>query len=84
MVAVALVLGIKLFRGTLNKWLVPLTPNGKELIKKLQYLEFLANKSRYRRDEDAINSVLANGVLESHQLQPLTPTERGNASHPSV
>ena len=82
--AVALVLGIKLFRGTLNKWLVPLNPNGRELIRKIQDLEFLENKSRYRSDEDAINSALGNGVLENHQqsyqLQAPPPAEWGYAS----
>ncbi|KAE9367500.1 hypothetical protein N431DRAFT_486595 [Stipitochalara longipes BDJ] len=46
MVAVILVLLIKFFRGTLNKWLVPLNPDGKDLIKRIQYLEFIAN-TRY-------------------------------------
>jgi hypothetical protein len=84
MVAVVLVLGIKLFRGTLNKWLIPLKPNGKDLIKRIQYLEFLANKSRYRNDETAINCMLGVEVLEDHQQsyepESLSTAEQGNTS----
>ena len=49
MVAVTLVLLIKFFRGTLNRWLVPLNPDGRDLIQRIQYLEFIAD-TRYQNN----------------------------------
>jgi amino acid transporter len=54
MVAVTLVLLIKFFRGRLNTWLVPLKPDGKDLIEKIQYLEFIAD-TRYQNNRDKVN-----------------------------
>jgi amino acid transporter len=51
MVAVTLVLLIKFFRGTLNKWLVPLNPDGKDLIERIEYLEFIAT-TRYQSNKN--------------------------------
>jgi len=45
MAFVALVLAIKArkaYKGTLKHWLVPFAQDGKELIKQLEHLEFLA------------------------------------------
>ena len=46
----------------MKEWLVPFKTDGKKLIEKIQYLEFLENKNRYRRDEDAINGVLGDEI----------------------
>jgi yeast amino acid transporter len=51
MVAVILVLLIKSFRGRLNRWLVPLNPDGKDLIERIQYLESIA-AFRYQDNQD--------------------------------
>jgi amino acid transporter len=54
MVAVILVLLIKFFRGTLKRWLVPLNPDGKDLINRIQYLEFIAD-TRYQNSRDKVS-----------------------------
>ena len=59
-----LVLFIKFFRGTLNKWLVPLNPDGKDLIKRIQYLEFIAD-TRYQNNRDKANEELSKEVEET-------------------
>jgi hypothetical protein len=64
MVAVTLVLFIKFFRGTLNKWLVPLNPDGKDLIKRIQYLEFIAD-TRYQNNTNKVNEELSKKVVET-------------------
>jgi hypothetical protein len=61
---VTLVLCIKLFRGTLKKWLVPLNPDGKDLIKRIQYLEFIAD-TRYQNNKDKVDEVLSREVIET-------------------
>ena len=54
MVAVTLVLVIKFFRGRLNKWLVPLNPDGEDLINRIRYLEDIA-KLRYHNNRNKVN-----------------------------
>jgi amino acid transporter len=54
MVAVILVLLIKSFRGRLNRWLVPLNPDGQDLIDRIRYLESIADfRYQNNRDQDS-------------------------------
>jgi hypothetical protein len=63
MVAVTLVLCIKFRRGRLKKWLVPLNPNGKDLIKRIQNLEFIAD-TRFQNNEDKVDEELSQEGVE--------------------
>jgi len=64
MVAVTLVLCIKFFKGTLNRWLVPLNPDGEDLVKRIQYLQFIAD-TRYQNNEDEVDDEPGERVVET-------------------
>ncbi len=64
MVAVVLVFGIKFFRGTVKEWFVPFRDDGELLIEKIQYLEFLVAKSKYRKNENVSDGMLGDEIKE--------------------